>query len=530
MSKTYGMEIKQQHICPAAAMSTPVITDISTKIYIAEEEPVVLPAELPTLPSIILVSKQDRSGYAINPSAIQHSGFLTSFIDFKTAQEPEQASMQKKNPVKHIVINLPSKYLRNIVQLLQFLHALYPSNPSIEEIQQYIQHSTNNFSTITIAQLYKTLKYFIMPDIILHALTSMQQPLPLPTSSVEEIAYNQQISAVFHLAQSSCSRAEDGSLCASNIALWQLFGHMLSPHCLHYPEIEQMITCIQQQKPIKQAALDAYMQSHPELYKHLLKTFIAPEKICSIACSPDGKKLAAGTCHGAVLLWDIENGSLRIVREGERSSFLSTQITFSPDSRTLACGSWDGTIRLLTLADNSSRELARYTDSITALAFSTDGRMLAWGSLDHTIQLWNIADGLLLKELRGHAYVINSIAFSPDGETLASLSGGKSVWLWNIAQSSSRKLLEHMDYISSIAFTSSGKVLASGLYDGTIQLWNIPNGLLLKESKGYTGRTTSVAFGHNNRIIASETENTIIKLWGFISLREALIALSTTPR
>ena len=123
----------------AVAISKPVnIAEITTIMQAIDlDDPVILPADLPPLPSIYLVSKQDRSGYAINSHAIPYSGFLTSFIDFQTAQELQQDSTKKKNRIKHIVINLSGKQLSAMVQLLQFLYNHRLEILSYEEIQNY---------------------------------------------------------------------------------------------------------------------------------------------------------------------------------------------------------------------------------------------------------------------------------------------------------------------------------------------------------------------------------------------------------
>ncbi len=72
-------------------------------------------------------------------------------------------------------------------------------------------------------------------------------------------------------------------------------------------------------------------------------------------------------------------------------------VAFSPDGHTLAAGSGDDTIWLWNVTDPAhatriGQPLTGPTGAVYSVAFSPDGHTLAAGSGDGTIRLWNVTD------------------------------------------------------------------------------------------------------------------------------------------
>ena len=66
--------------------------------------------------------------------------------------------------------------------------------------------------------------------------------------------------------------------------------------------------------------------------------------------------------------------------------------------------------------------LEGHSHSVNALVFSPDGKTLASASDDGTVKLWDAGSGAELQTLKGHSDSVRAVAFSPDGKTLASAS------------------------------------------------------------------------------------------------------------
>ncbi len=166
--------------------------------------------------------------------------------------------------------------------------------------------------------------------------------------------------------------------------------------------------------------------------------------------SPDGKNLV--TLDGKIaIIWDAKTLKERGRLIGHKN-FIEC-LEWSPDGKLLATatddpgGFWRGVLPDFVLGPGSAaimwdattlkarHVLTGHRHNIPSLTWSPDGRFLATGSWDQSVIIWDVSTGKRAATLtEGLDEVVNTVAWSPDGNFLATTFGSfsKRTILWEI--------------------------------------------------------------------------------------------------
>jgi WD40 repeat protein len=141
-----------------------------------------------------------------------------------------------------------------------------------------------------------------------------------------------------------------------------------------------------------------------------LKSLPHPDQLNALAVSPDGKWLA-GAGDTTVRIWSTSDWKeAKSLKQGS-----VTVLAWSPDGKTLACGTQSGKALLLTGESwDKARELPAHKEQVTGAAWIKDGKTLITGG-DTTVRFTRVEDGSLAGEL-AHPAKVTSLAVSPDGK------------------------------------------------------------------------------------------------------------------
>jgi WD40 repeat protein len=145
--------------------------------------------------------------------------------------------------------------------------------------------------------------------------------------------------------------------------------------------------------------------------------------------------------------------------------------------------------------------LRGHAETITGAAFSPDSRLLATGSFDRTVRVWDAGKGTEVVCLRGHEQAVSCVAFSPDGRFIASGAADRTVrvWNWNAGKESARVAIaepggwcsrwsneggsEDLHAVQAVAFTFDGRRLVTDSGEEFRQ-WDLETGTLVRTFDG----------------------------------------------
>lgn len=192
-----------------------------------------------------------------------------------------------------------------------------------------------------------------------------------------------------------------------------------------------------------------------------------------IALSRDGRFMATASFDKFVAIWDIA-ARKEIARVNMPTPMRS--VAFSPSGQLLAAGSANNTFTLWDLESGAGRT---YTipkvdekSDVSGIAFSPDGKRLATAHMDSSITLWDVATQAEVKNFYVSQSSSWTVRFSPDGAIFATATQGGNIHLWKAETGDKLGTLQGQpSQPQGLAFSADGALLFSAGEKGEIAVW-----------------------------------------------------------
>ncbi len=197
-----------------------------------------------------------------------------------------------------------------------------------------------------------------------------------------------------------------------------------------------------------------------------------------VAWAADGNQLFSGPIQGGIARYDLQTGQYT---QFDRAEGFVHAIACSPDGKLLAAsvaGASNPTHEIW-LWEIASRKLLHqlrgHTANVWAIAFSNDGRFLVSASSDQSIRVWELSSGQLYGSLQGHDDEVWSVAIGRDGRNLASVGKGGALLWWALPEPRNEELNTQVTAIPGPrVFSPDGQTMAVGIGQDRVALVDLP--------------------------------------------------------
>lgn len=196
-------------------------------------------------------------------------------------------------------------------------------------------------------------------------------------------------------------------------------------------------------------------------------------------------------------------------------------VTFSPDGRWLASGSFVPLLRIWEMASPEPSAWAAIAGedarsvAINSLSFSADSRLLAISSVlgGKTLRIWDLS-GAYMKEVPAPLPKAHQVLFARDGKTLLVADDRGALYQFAYRQHAfklGRKFIPHhyhgkSEGISALASSAKGSQFATASKSGQLTIWQTETGKELAHWD-FSGEIKALCFSENGRRLITGNDN-----------------------
>ena len=208
-------------------------------------------------------------------------------------------------------------------------------------------------------------------------------------------------------------------------------------------------------------------------------------------------------------------------------------VRFAPNGEMLACGDWNGSVKLLDVPNLDTKAVLRgHRQMVGGLSWypgatlsesgvSADSMNLASSGQEGDIHLWSLTQDTPISTLSGHSARVCRTEFHPSGKYLASASYDTTWRLWDVATTTELLLQEgHSKEVYTVAFNGDGSLIASAGLDSIGRVWDLRTGRTVMLLEGHVQPIHAADWGTDGVRVMTGSADGFAKCWDLRAVRE----------
>lgn len=257
----------------------------------------------------------------------------------------------------------------------------------------------------------------------------------------------------------------------------------------------------------------------------------AADDISSVAFSPDGMQVAAGTKRrlpeghlvAELAVWSV-GSKTDLIAVGSTPSMTKSIVScvkFTPDGKQVVTGSFDGTLKLWSastlepVGEANTEPGNEYPEGIASIVIVDDGATVITGGTHGKIRFWDLATLTQRSSLKAHGRTVTQLAVhrSDTGSQMVSTGADHALRVWTL---SGRELTEVHKWqkpkelwfgFLHVSFSADGAKVHTVLSSGEVKAFSNSPTSLVEVEAGVDGAFFSGFDLHDPKIVAVDVLN-----------------------
>lgn len=233
--------------------------------------------------------------------------------------------------------------------------------------------------------------------------------------------------------------------------------------------------------------------------------------VSAVSFGPDGKTFASGSYDRTVRIWDVNSPPVHAMK-GHRTDIQA--VCFSPNGRHVVSGGEE--VRIWDIQTwKSIVEIPKESSNIHRLSVSPDGRFVDISSMFGSTRLYEVESKRIIHTIKHRSFDLRSTEMSPDGLRVAQ-GGTKKIRVIEVTTGKIMTTFKTHDEIESLCWDADGKILFGGSKAGWIGIWNAKSGDLLGELHYHAQSVIALQVSNSGKVLTAVCRDGSVSTWHLI--------------